>query len=105
MDNQTNPIVAPASLFDHGNSLFNYADQDDFSSDEALTRYANTLMLCVYDDFIGTARAALTPELHEGLRQLTAWKVKKRSTYNLSEKRLKKIETQVRARTEAILEQ
>ena len=104
VDNETNQIVAPAPLFDHGNSLFNYAGQDDFSSDEALARYADTLTPCVYDDFIGTARASLTPDLHEGLRRLTTWKAKKHSAYNLPEKRLKRIEAQVRARAKAILE-
>ena len=104
VDNETNQIVAPAPLFDHGNSLFNYAGQDDFSSDEALARYADTLMPCVYDDFIGTAKASLTLDLHEGLRSLTTWKARKHSAYNLPEKRLKRIEAQVRARAKAILE-
>ena len=31
VDNKTNQIVAPAPLFDHGNSLFNYAGSDDVS--------------------------------------------------------------------------
>jgi hypothetical protein len=32
VDNKTNKIVAPAPLFDHGNSLFNYAAGDDLDS-------------------------------------------------------------------------
>lgn len=56
IENSTNRIIAPAPLFDHGNSLFNFAGADDLESDGALTAYADTLVPCVYDDFIGTAK-------------------------------------------------
>ena len=104
VDNRTNTIAAPAPLFDHGNSLFNFAGKDDFQSDAALTAYAETLQPCVYDDFIGTARQALTPELHEGLRRLTTWTIKKNPRYNLMNLRLKRIQEQVRMRARAILQ-
>lgn len=77
VDNKTNKIAAPAPLFDHGNSLFNFAGRDDLVSFETLNNYANTMLPIAYDDFIGTARKALTPELHEGLRRLTTFKFKK----------------------------
>ena len=104
VDNRTNTIAAPAPLFDHGNALFNFAGKDDFQSDAALTAYAETLQPCVYDDFIGTARQALTPELHEGLRRLTTWTIKKTPRYNLTNLRLKRIQEQVRMRARAILQ-
>lgn len=104
VDNKTNKIVAPAPLFDHGNSLFNYGGRDDFESDKSLATYADTLIPCVYDDFIGTAQAVLTPELREGLRHLLNFKLKKHPRYNLPSKRLRLIEKQIHARAKALLE-
>ena len=101
VDNMTNKIAAPAPLFDHGNALFNYAGHDDLESVENLSAYAETLLPCAYDDFIGTAKAVLTPKHREGLRHLMNFRFRKHSKYNLPDKRLKVIEQliQKRART------
>lgn len=104
IDNKTNRIVAPAPLFDHGNALFNYAGQDALASEANLSEYANTLLPCVYDDFIGTAKAVLTPKHREGLRKLLDFKFDKHSKYNLPAKRLKLIEAQIRERARLMLE-
>lgn len=104
VDNKTNKIVAPAPLFDHGNSLFNYAGGDDLESEEKFDAYVDTLLPCVYDDFIGTAKEVLTPEHREGLRHLLNFKFKKHSRYNLPQKRLELIEKQVQKRAKALLE-
>ncbi len=104
VDNKTNKIVAPAPLFDHGNALFNYAGQDALVSAEAMAEYASTLLPCVYDDFIGTAKAVLTPRHREGLRRLLDFKFEKHSKYNLPNKRLKLIEEQIRERARLMLE-
>lgn len=103
VDNRTNEIVAPAPLFDHGNSLFNFAGKDDLASDAALTAYAQTLMPCVYDDFIGTAKAVLTPEHREGLRHLVNFRFRRHSRYNLPEERLVLLEKQVQKRARELL--
>lgn len=104
VENKTNRIVSPAPLFDHGNSLFNFAGVDDFQSDEMLTRYANTLFPCVYDDFVSAAKDALTPEHKKGLRRLLKFKFKKHSRYNLPEHRLRLIEHQIQRRAQQLLE-
>ena len=104
IDSKTNRIIAPAPLFDHGNSLFNYAGEDDFVSEETLSAYAETLLPCVYDDFIGTAKAVLTPEHKEGLRKLLNFRFKRHSRYNLPSKHLTLIEKQVRERARRLLE-
>ena len=104
VDNMTNKIVAPAPLFDHGNSLLNFAAADDMESDERLQSYADTLLPCVYDDFIGTAHDVLTAEHKEGLRKLLNFKFKKHSAYNLPPKRLKMIERQIQKRAKILLE-
>lgn len=103
IDNETNQIAAPAPLFDHGNSLFNYAGQDDLASAQALAAYADTLYPCVYDDFIGTARAVLTPAHREGLRRLLNFRFKRHPRYNLPPQRLKLLEQEVQRRARLLL--
>ncbi len=104
VNNETNEIVAPAPLFDHGNALFNYAGKDAFLSDDAIQEYADTLLPCVYDDFIGTAKRVLTPKHREGLRHLLDFKFTKHSRYNLPAKRLSMIEKQIRTRAKQLLQ-
>ena len=103
VDNRTNTIVSPAPLFDHGNSLFNFAGTDAWANETALEEYIETLYPSVYDDFLGTAKAALTPELREKLRHLLNFKFKKHSRYNLPEKRLRMVERQVQKRARILL--
>lgn len=104
VDNRTNTVVYPAPLFDHGNSLFNFAGMDAWSSDVALEEYIETLAPSVYDDFLGTASAVLTPELREKLRHLLTFRFKKHSRYYLPEKRLRMIERQVQHRARILLD-
>lgn len=104
VDNKTNKIVAPAPLFDHGNALLNFAGRDDLESEKALAEYANTLVPCVYDDFIGTAKKVLTNRHREGLRKLLEFKFKKNSRYNLPDKRLKLLEKMIQTRAKSLLE-
>ena len=103
VDNRTNTIVSPAPLFDHGNSLFNFAGADAWADEAALEAYIETLYPSVYDDFLGTAKAALTPELREKLRHLLNFKFKKHSRYNLPENRLRMVERQVQKRAKLLL--
>ncbi len=104
VDNKTNSIAAPAPLFDHGNSLFNFAAIDDLDSYEHLEKYADTLLPCVYDDFIKEAKAVLTKEHRDKLRGLLNFKFKKHPRYNLPVKRLRLIEKQIRDRAKLLLE-
>ncbi len=104
IDNNTNKIVAPAPLFDHGNSLLNFAGRDDLESEKALSAYAETLVPCVYDDFIGTAKKVLTPKHLEGLRKLLEFRFKKNSRYNLPDNRLKMLEKIIHTQAKLLLE-
>ena len=104
IDNNTNKIVTPAPLFDHGNSLLNFAGRDDLESEKALSAYAETLVPCVYDDFIGTAKKVLTPKHREGLRKLLEFKFKKNSRYNLPDNRLKMLEKIIHMQAKLLLE-
>ena len=104
VDNETNEIVAPAPLFDHGNSLFNFAGQDALASLENLEAYAGTMVPCVYDDFFETARKVMTEEHRAALRHLLTFRFKRHSRYNLPPQRLKLIEKMVRTRARKLLE-
>lgn len=103
VDNKTNKIVAPAPLFDHGNALFNYAGKDNLASEKALKNYADTLLPCVYDDFVATAKQVLTPVHRDGLRHLLTFKFKKHPRYNLPDARLRLIEKQIQQRARELL--
>ena len=104
VDIRSNAVVSSAPLFDHGNSLFNFASMDVWTSDAALEEFIETLAPSVYDDFLGTASAVLTPELREKLRHLLTFRFKKHSRYNLPEKRLRMIEKQVQHRARILLD-
>lgn len=65
-----NTIVSPAPLFDHGNSLFNYASQNDMESRQAFLEYADERPPACYGDFFTVARACVRPRHREGLRRL-----------------------------------
>ena len=104
VDNRTNTVVSPAPLFDHGNSLFNFAGMDAWTNDAALEEYIETLAPSVYDDFLGTAKNILTPELREKLRHLLTFRFKKHPRYNLPAKRLRMIEKQVQKRARVLLD-
>ena len=104
VDNETNEIVAPAPLFDHGNSLFNFAGQDALASLENLEAYADTMVPCVYDDFFETARKVMTEEHRAALRHLLTFRFKRHSRYNLPHQRLKLLEKMVQSRARKLLE-
>lgn len=103
VDSKQNKIVAPAPLFDHGNSLFNLAGEDSWHSDAALQAFVDTLQPATYDDFIRTAQTVMTASQKEKLRKLIGFKFKKHSRYNLPTKRLRMIERQIQKRVQELL--
>lgn len=103
IDSRSNQIIAPAPLFDHGNSLFNFAGADCWEREEGLEEYVQTLMPCVYDDFIGTAKQVLDAPMKQKLCRLLDFRFKKHTRYNLQEKRLRMIEGQIQKRARMIL--
>lgn len=103
VDSRTNQIVKPAPLFDHGYSLCNFAFGDDLASLDNLEAYANTLLPCVYDDFIEEARRYMTDKNRQQVRHLLTYKIQKNPRYNLDGKRLKLIEQLVQKRAKILL--
>ena len=104
VDNETNRIIKPAPLFDHGNSLFNFAGRDDLESEKAFDNYISTLLPQTYDDFIGDAKAVMTEGNREQLRRILTYRLKKNPRYNLPENRYKLIANQIQKRARLLLE-
>ena len=103
VDSLSNQVIAPAPLFDHGNSLFNFAGEDFMKSEETLENYIRTLQPCVYDDFIATAASFMSDDNREQLRHLLTFKFKRHSRYNLPNYDLSLIERQIRKRAGLLL--
>ena len=103
IDNATNKIVAPAPLFDHGNSLFNFAGAEFMSSSEKLQEYADTLLPRAYEDYVEMARSMMNDRNREQLRHLLTFRIKRHSHYNLPGKWLDQIECQVMKKAQNLL--
>lgn len=104
IDNLTNEIVSPAPLFDHGNSLFNFAASDDLENKISFQKYVDTLLPCVYDAFISKAKEMMNEKSKEQLRHLLTFRFKKHPRYNLSNIRLNLIENQIQSRAKLLLD-
>jgi hypothetical protein len=104
VDSRTNRIIAPAPLFDHGNSLFNYAGRDNLSDEKALLKYSSTVLPCVYDSFVDEAKNVMTHEMRNNLRKMLSFEFTKHSRYNLPTKRLALIEKVIHHRVRELLE-
>ena len=103
VDSRTNKIVAPAPLFDHGNSLYSLAGLDAFDSVNNLQAYDKSLQPRVYDDFIATARRYITKAQLQRLHKMAGFSFKKHPRYNLPDKRLSLIEQMVRQNAARLL--
>ena len=105
VDSHTNRILAPAPLFDHGNSLLNFAGADALKSRESFLKYARVQMPCVYDDYAAEAKSGLTHEWRGTIRKLLNFRLPRHSRYNLSKERLRLIEYAVSQRAAELLEE
>lgn len=103
VDNNTNKIIKPAPLFDHGNSLLSLIGLDKLKNEKLVINYVNNLYPCVYDDFILEARKCLTPKLRKKLINLQNFKLKKHSRYNVDDNRLLMIEKTIQYRVKELL--
>ena len=105
IDSHTNEIIAPAPLFDHGNSLFHFAGVDALKSKKSFLKYAEAQMPCVYDDYVAEAKKVLTHEWRSAIRRLLDFRLPRHSRYNLSKERLNLIECAVSQRAAELLEE
>ena len=103
VDSKTNKIVAPAPLFDHGNSLFNLAGEENWADEKLLKEYARTLLPSVYEDYVEEAKAVLDSRLKEKLRKMLTYDLQKSGAYNYSSERLRLISKMIQERVHEIL--
>ena len=105
VDSRSNQIIAPAPLFDHGNSLMNYAWGDDLLSERNMWKYASTLLPCVYDSFIDEAKPLLTHNTRNRIRSLLELKLTRHPRYNLPPERLALLEATISHRVKELLDE
>lgn len=100
-DNHSGAVIAPAPLFDHGLSLFNYATKDDIANlDEyAETRfpaYANVTFESICSEVMGKTQA-------QQLRKLIGFEFRRHPSINWPEERLAAIEKHLQKRVRGLL--
>ena len=104
VDARTNTLAGPASLFDHGNSLFNYASRMEVENKQTFLEFTEAQRPVCYNDFFTAAIPCVKPRHREGLRHLLEFKLKRHPRYNLETKRMKLIEMAIRQRAARLLE-
>ena len=104
VDSATNKIIAPAPLFDHGNSLFCLAGEENWADEQLMEEYISTLYPCVYDDFIEEVKPYLDEDLKKKIRSLLDFKFDKLGSYNYSPKKVRMMESIIRKRAQLLLE-
>ena len=103
VDSQTNQIIAPAPLFDHGYSLFNLAGEENWADEKLLKEYAGTLLPCVYEDYLEEAKKVLDGRLKEKLRNLLTYSLQRSGAYHYSSDRLRLLSKMIQERVQEIL--
>ena len=103
VDSKTNKIIAPAPLFDHGNSLFNLAGKENWAEEKSLREYADTLLPCVYEDYIEEAKKVIDNRLKEKLRKMLTFNLQKTGAYNYPADRLRLLSKMIQERVQQIL--
>ena len=103
VDSRTNEFIAPAPLFDHGNSLFYQGYGDDWLDDDHLDEYAFALRPCAYDDFFEEARLLMTQRTRARVRGMLAFEFKCGARQGFPAKRLRLIRNQIRKRAQMLL--
>lgn len=103
VDSRTNQIEATAPLFDHGNSLCNFAGKAEMLSRQAFLDFADVQRPACYNDFFAMAKELMSRRHKEMLRHLLGFRFRKHARYNLAPKRLKYMEAAVHVRASVLL--
>lgn len=94
VDSRENRIIKPAPLFDHGNSLFNLAGDENWRSEH---------LPSVYEDFFEEARRILDARNTTRLRQALNFRFADEGRIRYPKARVRLIEKQIRKRAARIL--
>ena len=98
--NRTGKIVAPAPIFDNGNSLLCYAMKEDF---EDIESYIEQRSNPYNKPFEEVCRMVMGPKQKAQLRKLIGFKFSESDVCNLPSWRLKALEDMIQKRVEKLL--
>lgn len=101
VDNHTNQLLRPAPIFDNGLSLYCYVMDNDLNN---LSEQEKTLAPALYANFDEVALHVIGQKQKQELRHLLTFKFKKHSRYNLSEERIKMLESAIQGKVRCLLE-
>lgn len=101
VDNHTNQLLRPAPIFDNGLSLYCYVMDNDLNN---LSEQEKTLAPALYADFDEVALHVIGQKQKQELRHLLTFKFKKHSRYNLSDERIKMLESAIQGKVRCLLE-
>lgn len=101
VDNHTNQLLRPAPVFDNGLSLYCYVMDNDLNN---LSEQEKTLTPALYADFDEVALHVIGQKQKQELRHLLTFKFKKHSRYNLSDERIKMLESAIQGKVRYLLE-
>lgn len=100
VDNDTQEILSMAPVFDNNQALLPYAEEKDF---QKMDEYLASRPTRIGVDFNEIANWALTPAIKKDLINLKGFAFTRHEKYNLSDERLKVLETVVERQIENIL--
>ena len=101
VDNHTNQLLRPAPIFDNGLSLYCYVMDNDLNN---LSEQDKTLAPALYANFDEVALHVIGQKQKQELRHLLTFKFKKHSRYNLSDERIKMLESAIQGKVRCLLE-
>lgn len=101
VDNHTNQLLRPAPLFDNGLSLYCYVMDNDLSN---LSEQEKTLAPALHANFDEVALHVIGQKQKQELRHLLTFRLKKHGRYNLSDERVKMLESSIQEKARYLLE-
>ena len=101
VDNHTNQLLRPAPLFDNGLSLYCYVMDNDLNN---LSEQEKTLAPALYANFDEVALHVIGQKQKQELRHLLTFRLKKHGRYNLSDERVKMLESSIQEKARYLLE-
>lgn len=101
VDNHTNQLLRPAPVFDNGLSLYCYVMDNDLSN---LSEQEKTLAPALYANFDEVALHVIGQKQKQELRHLLTFRLKKHGRYNLSDERVKMLESSIQEKARYLLE-
>ena len=101
VDNHTNQLLRPAPVFDNGLSLYCYVMDNDLSN---LSEQEKALAPALYANFDEVALHVIGQKQKQELRHLLTFRLKKHGRYNLSDERVKMLESSIQEKARYLLE-